>query len=72
MKAGRPHDFVDALGIVKNPDLRLDFRLLEELGHAAGIVGRAAVRPQRRPVMTVRAGKNGDILSWPGFEDTST
>lgn len=37
MKAGRPHDFEDALGIVKNPDLRLDFDYLKDWAVRLGL-----------------------------------
>lgn len=37
VKAGRPHDFEDALGIVKNPDLRLDFGYLENWATRLGL-----------------------------------
>ena len=37
MKAGRPHDFEDALGIVKNHDLRLDFAYLKSWATRLGL-----------------------------------
>jgi hypothetical protein len=36
LKAGRPHDFEDALGIVKNTELKLDFRYLEDWAKRLG------------------------------------
>ena len=37
MKAGRPHDFEDALGIVKNPALKLDFVYLKSWSARLGL-----------------------------------
>jgi predicted nucleotidyltransferase len=37
LKAGRPHDFEDALGIVKNPELRLDFHYLKDWAKRLGL-----------------------------------
>jgi hypothetical protein len=37
VRAGRPHDFEDALGIVKNPDLRLDVGYLENWAARLGL-----------------------------------
>jgi predicted nucleotidyltransferase len=37
LKAGRPHDFEDALGIVKNPGLKLDFSYLDGWAKRLGL-----------------------------------
>jgi hypothetical protein len=39
LKAGRPHDFEDALGIVKNPRLRVDFDYLWSWADQLGLQG---------------------------------
>lgn len=37
LKAGRPHDFEDALGILKNPELRLDLSYLRNWARQLGL-----------------------------------
>ena len=37
VRAGRPHDFEDALGIVKNPELKLDLAYLESWSKRLGL-----------------------------------
>jgi len=37
VRAGRPHDFEDALGILKNPDLKLDLAYLESWATRLGL-----------------------------------
>lgn len=42
LKAGRPHDFEDALGIVRNPHLHLDFDYLWHWADRLGLQGELA------------------------------
>jgi len=39
LKAGRPHDFEDVLGIVKNPELQLDLPYLSDWARRLGLNG---------------------------------